>query len=32
MKTIYYIGSEEQWNEINISKDNEKLTNASITY
>ncbi len=27
---VYYTGSEEQWNTINIERDNEALTNATI--
>ena len=32
LKTVYYTGTEEQWNEISISSGNDRLTNAKRIY
>ena len=31
-ETVYYIGTEDQWNKINISSSNENLLNANIIF
>jgi hypothetical protein len=32
LNTIYYTGSEEEWNSINISNGNDLLASATIYY
>ena len=32
LKTVYYTGSEEQWNNISIEQYNDHLTNTTIVY
>ncbi len=32
IKDVYYVGSEEKWNQINIGNNNDSLTSATIHY